>query len=414
MKISDTASQYPLKFLSQLMKEPLSPGDRFSGRILAMENGLLLLQLTDGSKISAQVKSDAAYAAGDTIYLEVIEQSNNQLIVRDLQDGQAADGRELLKSMELPTDSLRLEIVKEALNMGFEPQAEAVEKVVALIEANKVTEPKQAVFLVMNGMENREEFYPLLQKLDEASFHFHDKWGHLLELIEESDESVVMRIAQKLAEPGQLPQTIQEAKDILSKTRISNKEFIESDESGLPKLNEWIRETERKLAIINESATHSGEIEKTGILAAVRELQTALQFFNETTSYEAFAQIPIMLAQQTTQGELFVMKRKGSRGKLKPEDFSLFLSLTTKNLGVMDAFVHVQSRNVMIRVMVEDERFYSLVSDEYKHLYQALKQKGFNLYELKTNLRDEGIDLFNAVKKASEFTEKNKKIDIKV
>ena len=47
-------------------------------------------------------------------------------------------------------------------------------------------------------------------------------------------------------------------------------------------------------------------------------------------SYEAFVQIPVVLRDNTSTGELYIMKRKGKRGKIKPDDFSLFLSLTTK------------------------------------------------------------------------------------
>ena len=64
---------------------------------------------------------------------------------------------------------------------------------------------------------------------------------------------------------------------------------------------------------------------------------------------------------------------------------------------------------------MEDEKYQELLMQEYKALYEALKVKGFHLYELKYSRREEGIDLFNADRIASWLMDsQNKKIDIKV
>ena len=108
------------------------------------------------------------------------------------------------------------------------------------------------------------------------------------------------------------------------------------------------------------------------------------------------------------------MKRKGLRRKLNAEDFTLFLSLSTMNLGTIDIFIHVRNKNVMMRTMVEHERFHGLLMDEYKSLHEALKVKGFRLYELKVSPREEALDLFNAEKKAREITKPYGKVDVKI
>ena len=112
-------------------------------------------------------------------------------------------------------------------------------------------------------------------------------------------------------------------------------------------------------------------------------------------------QIPVELKNNNTECELYIMKRKGARGKIKADDFTLFLSLTTKNLGVVDTFVHVRNKNVMLRVMAEDESLFDYFLREYRPLYESLQSKGFRLYELKCVLKDEKVNL-HAMKKASE------------
>lgn len=524
MKITD--SQQILRLFMQYARESLSAGDRFTGRILAITDGLLTLQLPDGSKVNAEVKSGAEYSPGQVLRLEVVEVNDARLIAKEVAVNQVKaedkpfDPLSLLKALKLPADSNRVEIVKAMADLGAKPSAEMIEKAVQLLESRQITEPKQAAFLLLNKMEGNKEYFPLVKQLDEKSFHFQEKLLTLVSNLTQLDEEAVLALADALATEEiierqdlpaltkQITSLLKSADELVSEKSISNalknilqqlsalpvksasggsvpqfqtraeafkaihalldrfipgfdkahgqvqeqviKTIADSLEQVnqeknlqpltpdrakqvifravreepadvtvrvndvvLPKMDEWIERTEKKLLVIGQilEKTESPDAER--LLPELRELHTALSFFNDVTTYEAFVQLPLALKDNTTQGELYVMKRKGLR-KLNAEDFSLFLSLSTVNLGTIDTFVQVRKKNIMLRVMVEDERFYPLLTDQYKALYDALKSKGFTLYELKVAPRDEGPDLFNAVKKAREITEPNTRIDIKV
>jgi hypothetical protein len=526
MKITD--SQQILQLLTQYAREALSVGDRFTGRILAITDGLLMLQLPDGSKVNAEVKSGAEYSPGQVLRLEVVEENNGRLFVKEMTAGQVQaedkplDPASLLKALKLPADGNRVEIVKAMTDLGVKPSAEIIEKAVQLLESRQIAEPRQAVFLLLNKMENNEDYFPLIKQLDEKSFHFQEKLMNFATHLAQLEDDAVLALADALvteevlekqdlpvlskqitallkpdAEPSPIPdkaisntlknvmqqlnlQTIKaddgdpvqhlqakatefkaihallsrlmpdfdkadkpvqeeiikafadfsarvlQEKDRQPLTPERAKQVIlqaarevpagapeRENDAALPKVDQWLERTERKLQVISQALAESEGREGERLLPEIRELQTALSFFNEVTTYEAFVQLPLALKDNATQGELYVMKRKGLR-KLNAEDFSLFLSLTTVNLGTIDTFVHVQKKNIMLRVMVEDEQFYPLLTNQYKALHEALKAKGFTLYELKVAPRDEGLDLFNAVKKAREITKPNTKIDKKV
>jgi hypothetical protein len=74
----------------------------------------------------------------------------------------------------------------------------------------------------------------------------------------------------------------------------------------------------------------------------------------------------------------------------------------------------VRNRNVLIKITVEDEKYFDILTGQHKPLYEALKAKGYNLYEIKHVLRDDGVNILNAVKKASETINDNKRIDYRV
>ncbi|MBP7175774.1 MAG: hypothetical protein KBA53_06105 [Thermoclostridium sp.] len=531
MKI--TESQQILQLFTQYAKEALTVGDRFTGRILSLADGLLTLQLPDGSKVNAEVKSGAEYSQGQVLRLEVVEENEGRLFVKEVVTNQAQakdtsmDPVGILKALKLPTDGGRMEIVKAMTELGVKPSAQIIEKALNLIQSQDVTEPRQAVFLILNKMENNSEYFPLIKQFEDQSFQFHEKLQGLANKLTQLQDSTVLALADALVtdeivqkqdlpalarqitsilnsnsvpdktttdlslaadkalintlknvlqqmstlaaapqnllqhpttelmenkaidtllnqllpgfekadpplqneivkavadffeqvvqEKNQQPMTAERAGQIILKAahEALSDTSVRAQDAGLPKVDEWIEQTERKLQVISQVLGKVEGPESERLLPELRELQTAVSFFNDITSYEAFVQLPLVLKDNTTHGELYVMKRKGPR-KPNAEDFSLFLSLTTMNLGTIDTFVHVQKKNIMLRVMVENEKFYPLLTDQTKALHEALKLKGFHLYELKVAPRDEELDLFNAMKKAHDITQPNQKIDIKV
>jgi len=212
------------------------------------------------------------------------------------------------------------------------------------------------------------------------------------------------------------PRTKAEAENIISKSMLLLPKKMQADakEHFIPEVEKWLDDIEKKIEIIKKVFTIADRPDNERAAPVLREVETAVRFFQDIRSYEAFVQIPVVLREDTSMGELYIMKRKGKRGKIKPEDFSLFLSLTTQYLGVIDAFINVRNRNVLIKIMVDDEKYFDILTEQHKPLYEALKAKGYNLYEIKQVLRDNAVNILNAVKKASEIINDNKRIDYRV
>ena len=440
MKISEAASQQFLTLLSMATKNSLSVGDTFVGRILSVENSLVWIQLLDGSKISAQVKSDTQYSAGDVLKLEVVEQTQGQILVKETEFSPATtlqtqdelqNPEKLLNSLKLPVDKDYVEVMGAFVKMGVTPTAELVTRSVNLLRGKEISDPKQAVFLSVNNMDHQEAYFPVVKQFGERAFQFQEKWQHLFQQLGQMDEQSVMAMADKFllheaaqslgmeqafqqireilaphANPTQPetdvnlsaslekillnlitdedntlfmdkdifneleatfpaiknlpvqlqnelqkilrnvlnaakeqkyapPKDLAEAKTIIERMMTVQDPKIEvgSSRARLPKAEEWMMDAEKKLDLILEGLAQTVGADADKILPDVRELKAAIHFFQDITQYEAFAQIPLVLADNSTQGELYVMKRKGTRKKLTADDFSLFLSLTTKNLG---------------------------------------------------------------------------------
>ncbi|NLM27319.1 MAG: hypothetical protein GX211_03965 [Clostridiaceae bacterium] len=531
MRISDAASNELIKLLS-LYTNNISVGDTITARVIAVESGILLLQLSDGGNIKASVQTDAEYNSGDVLKLEVTGIKQGQVYVKELEHKQAArseayacDPVLILKDLKLPVNKESVEVVKMMLDMDSEPEAGLIENALRLINEKNISDPGQAVLLALNGMENSEEYFPLLDRFAAGEFNFIDKWQNLEGLIRQSGEETLNHLVQEFllnesiqekdisarvneinymirhdlpkgrtiteeivkniifklsfAETGIDPESIgmddditggmimnnasrflpgfdslpEPSRETIAKiiksifNEIRNETAIKEPQNGtvyprtkaemenitarfmpllsknmledaeerlLPEIDKWIDDIEKKIAVLKKVFAAADRPDNERVMPALREIETAVRFFHDIRSYQVFVQIPVILRENTTLGELYIMKRKGKRGKIKADDFSLFLSLTTQYIGVIDAFIHVRSRNVLIKITVDDEKYFDILAGQHKALYEGLKGKGYNLYEIKHVLRDEGINILNAVKKASEIIIDNRKIDYRV
>lgn len=520
MKISEAAPQELLQLLS-LYTNNIKVGDKITARVIAIESGILMLQLPDGGNINASVKTDAKYNLGDILKLEVTGTKKGQVYVKELEHRRSAISKDntsdpalILKNLKMPVNSGRLDIVKAMLDMDFEPESSVIEKALTLISEKHVPDAKQAVFLALNDMEGKAEYFPLLNQFAAKTFDFENIWSNLAGQVMQSDEKTLNLLAQefliyesiqeksvsvpvneinytvgldsensriiteeavkniifelflnmeeidsdtvqneandsavintvKRFLPGydSLPKLSQDTiikiiKNVFTETRnetvfprtkaeaenitakfmplIPKKIQANAKEHYMPEVENWLDDTGKKIAILKKVFAIADRPDNERVMPALREVETAVRFFQDIQSYEAFVQIPVVLRDNTSTGELYIMKRKGKRGKIKPDDFSLFLSLTTKYLGVVDAFIHVRNRNVLIKVMVEDEKYFDILTGQHKPLYEGLKAKGYNMYEIKQVLKDEAVNILNAVNKASEIINDNIRIDYRV
>lgn len=151
------------------------------------------------------------------------------------------------------------------------------------------------------------------------------------------------------------------------------------------------------------------------MLPVVRELQNALQFFNRTDTYHVFVQIPFMINNHKTTGELYVMKRKSKRGRIDPNQFTFFMSLSTQNLGLVEAFLNASNRCITISFRVEDEALVDFFRSHRKMLHEALGEMGYTLAEMKCRLLSENrANLLDAMQQAEEALGMNARIDLKI
>lgn len=180
-------------------------------------------------------------------------------------------------------------------------------------------------------------------------------------------------------------------------------------------LHERIKALKDIMTLAGEAVSRMDAKSHEANLPVIRELQNAMQFFNQVTTYHTFVQIPLMLNQQNTTGELYIMRDRKKRGRIDPDRFTLFISLNTKHLGLIETFLNAANRYVTINFRVASEEMVKLVKDNHRVLYDALKEKGYKLAELRCRVHDdEPVNLFNALEKTEDALGLNGSLDLKI
>lgn len=167
------------------------------------------------------------------------------------------------------------------------------------------------------------------------------------------------------------------------------------------KLTKYIMD---RLNINNESA----------LFQTFNEIDQAFRFFWQVTSYNYCLQLPLRFKNEPVTGELYIMKRRG-RNKIDLNDFTLFFSLKTKALGMIEAFINSKNRRISINFRLEQEELNKLFKDNYMILYNGLMEKGYMLVDFKCRLLEkERTNILNAQEKAESYLNLKSRVDLKI
>lgn len=240
-----------------------------------------------------------------------------------------------------------------------------------------------------------DEAERLLKAVNTVLEDFHVKEGKLLKSDGEEVQKEIKDVIEKLFDKASIKVNNGVVEDINIKEKSKAlKDIMEFTQKAMKQMDNSTRESN---------------------LPAFKEIDNAFRFFNQVTTYDSILQLPLKINREDSTGELYVMKRKNGRKKLDTENFTLFLSLKTSSLGLVESFLNATKKRITISFRVEDENLVKLVKDNYKALYDGLYEKGFILVDMKCRVIDsERINPFNAGAKAKELTGADVRLDIRV
>lgn len=149
------------------------------------------------------------------------------------------------------------------------------------------------------------------------------------------------------------------------------------------------------LEIIRDTVSLSDNAMKDQIINKTDSMQNMVRFLNDINNHSTFLQIPLKISDGNTNCEIYVLKKNPGKKKIDPDNATAYISLDTNNIGKVDTLINMSKKNISINMIVESEGVCEFVKSNYSLLYKSLREKGYNLADLKCRVSCEDVNFIN-------------------
>lgn len=144
------------------------------------------------------------------------------------------------------------------------------------------------------------------------------------------------------------------------------------------------------------------------IMQNANDLKGALELMNNLNQQYNFMQMPMMLNDQLTNAELYVMNQKKDLKNPKATVTAL-IRLDMLNLGHLDIYAAKTDKNVDIKIYMNDEKQAEFVRANAYKLFNQINSKGFNVQGVSVMKSEKEVDIFEDFFKDSSSKSKVKR-----
>lgn len=238
---------------------------------------------------------------------------------------------------------------------------------------------------------------------------------NLLKLVKNNSEQEIIhdRIKnereplQKPTDSENLKTIVREIKQSISHLYLQNRNELNDTDM----IKGIYKELAIKLELIKQSISNTQLEEKSQINQLVDKLQQKIEFIQDINKYHTFVQLPIMLNETRSTANLYILKKKHSKN-INPNDATIFLSLDTKNLGVVEILAHKVDKDISCKFQCDEKNTLEIVQKKIQSLHLALKRVGYNLINTQYSSIDRHTDV--AALNALEEQESRKTFDMRI
>ncbi|MCL2097020.1 MAG: flagellar hook-length control protein FliK [Oscillospiraceae bacterium] len=255
------------------------------------------------------------------------------------------------------TDSQTGQNTQNAQNSQVNPQANSNANVPADMSINNADTPEvmQTPRIAQTATEESMIFDKIKDLLDSAAFS---------KLLKESAQSKWL-IEPKDFEPGKI-------------------------EDFFNKLNGNLNRIENRFARLS-AGSQSGE---TQVYSDAKNIRDNLSVMNEISRTMPFMQIPVKLANQILNGDLYIFKNKRKnkgKGENPSGSINALLRLDLENAGSLDVYINLSGKNVRSRFCPHNIKSAGEIEKRLPELEETISKMGFN-FSGETSPAEKGFD----------------------
>lgn len=144
------------------------------------------------------------------------------------------------------------------------------------------------------------------------------------------------------------------------------------------KISELYERLDHQMEKIEQVLKESG-IQRTSLSETMNDIRSNIEFMNQINQTYTYVQMPLKLANQNTNGELYVYTNKKSLHDPESE-LSAFLHLELDHLGTTDVSIKMRpkTKEVSTNFYLDDDEAYRLIAQNMPILEDRLTRKGYH------------------------------------
>ncbi len=169
-------------------------------------------------------------------------------------------------------------------------------------------------------------------------------------------------------------------------------------EDGGKALQKLASRLEQNLSELRAQIEASDMPGKEALLNKLDQTIAQTRLSNDIQQY-AFVQIPVQMGEHRTTAELYVMKRKGGKKTIDPEDVTVVVALDTQNMGRVESVIKVERKAVALHAKVPEEAVAEHMRTGSARLHSLLTDIGYKLSDFNARLQDNKVTPLNVEKR---------------
>lgn len=258
---------------------------------------------------------------------------------------------------------------------------------------------------------NKNNTLPLGKNIEETSENFPEKVlkneeeGLQLNKDTVNEEKVSLKTSQK-AETNDIEKnnsTINknivenkenQSKDTISKKEIIIKNNIEDLADGIKdKINDKVKEMKDTISnlLTNKSSAKGEAYEK--VIQLLKGEVNNFKVFNNISDGYYYMDLPVNINKEDYQCKLIIKDERKKGKKIDRRNVKIATSVTTINMGVVDAFISINNMNMNVDIKCK-EQWVKILDKGKDRILKALSDIGYNVY-VKVEEKSEDLDIVN-------------------
>lgn len=142
------------------------------------------------------------------------------------------------------------------------------------------------------------------------------------------------------------------------------------------------------------------------VVQQLDSLKNGIDFMNKINHYQGFLQLPIQIGGEQRNLEIVLCNKRKTQAALNLSELKIFISLDTKSMDTVQAFIEIKDKHVAITFRLMNEQIKYYVLQHENKLQSALTDIGFTRIDIRYGTFNDRLNLITVLEQEALLSQK--------